>query len=76
MSKNLFIFTRNCGIIYFVFWLIFSPVIEDSENKNNCQVQKATYFVDLPTGSALYFHKNGKLDGKLWSATGFDKNEL
>lgn len=33
--------------------------------------QRAIYFLDKTTGSALYFDKDGKLAGKLWSGAAF-----
>lgn len=38
--------------------------------------QRATYFIDKTTGSSLYFHKDGKQDGKLWSGASFDPADI
>lgn len=42
----------------------------------NCSTQRATYFVDLVTGDAIYFRIGGKQDGKLWSADNFQREEI
>ena len=42
----------------------------------NCSTQRATYFVDIVTGDAVYFRKGGKQDGKLWSADNFERSEI
>jgi hypothetical protein len=42
----------------------------------NCSTQRATYFVDIVTGNAIYFRVGGKQDGKLWSADNFKREEI
>jgi hypothetical protein len=38
--------------------------------------QRATYFINKTTGSSLYFHKDGKQAGKLWSGAIFDPADI
>jgi hypothetical protein len=42
----------------------------------NCSTQRATYFIDIVTGDAVYFRIGGKQDGKLWSAYNFERTEI
>lgn len=43
---------------------------------HQCSTSRATYFIDKRTGASVYFRKGGKQDGKLWSITRFDPDEI
>jgi hypothetical protein len=53
-----------------------SNIITAEMPMHECSSNRATYFIDKNIGVAMYFHKGGKQDGKLWSLTTFDPDGI
>lgn len=43
---------------------------------HDCQVMRATYFMEKSLGTSIYFMKGRKQDGKLWSVTQFNQSDI
>lgn len=52
------------------------PILTLETFPRHCSTQRATHFINVVTGDALYFRVGGKQDGKLWSADKFEIEEI